>query len=104
MSLCNATRVFLGGRNNGGGHYNHSMFWKCMTKPSDTNGPSSDLKAAIDSSFGSFDEMKSKFNAAAAARFGSGWAWLILNGDGSLKIATTPNQDNTLQVLFASST
>ena len=57
-------------RNNGGGHYNHSFFWKVMTNPSNSNGPSSELKSAIDSSFGSLDELKTKFNAAAAARFG----------------------------------
>lgn len=63
-----------------------------MTKPSDTNGPSADVKTAIDSAFGSVDEMKSKFNAAAASRFGSGWAWLGLKEDGSLGITSTPNQ------------
>ena len=57
-------------RNNGGGHYNHSFFWKVMTSPSSTNGPSAALKEAIDSSFGSLEEMKNKFNAAAATRFG----------------------------------
>lgn len=68
-----------------------------MGKPVDNNGPSSDLKSAIDSSFGSLDEFKNKFNAAAAGRFGSGWAWLIYK-DGALKITSTPNQDNPLQV------
>ena len=58
-------------RNSGGGHYNHTFFWNIMTSPSNTNGPSADLKEAIDSSFGSLDELKSKFNAAAAARFGT---------------------------------
>ncbi len=84
--------------NNGGGHYNHSFFWKVMGKPGDNNGPSADLKAAIDSSFGSLDEMKSKFNAAAAGRFGSGWAWLISKNGGGLEITSTANQDNPLQV------
>lgn len=83
-------------RNNGGGHWNHSFFWKVMTSPANTNGPSAELKAAIDASFGSIDEMKSKFNAAAAARFGSGWAWLGVKADGSLTITSTPNQDNPL--------
>lgn len=82
-------------RNNGGGHYNHSFFWKVMTNPSSTNGPSAALKEAIDSSFGSLDEFKSKFNAAAAGRFGSGWAWLNVK-DGKLAISSTPNQDNPL--------
>ncbi len=69
-----------------------------MGKPGDNNGPSADLKAAIDSSFGSLDEMKSKFNAAGAARFGSGWAWLIYKNGGGLAITSTANQDNPLQV------
>jgi Fe-Mn family superoxide dismutase len=82
-------------RNNGGGHWNHSFFWKVLTSPSNTNGPSSELKAAIDESFGSLDEMKTKFNQAAAGRFGSGWAWLGVK-DGKLAITSTPNQDNPL--------
>lgn len=67
-----------------------------LTNPSNTNGPSGDLKAAIDSAFGSLDELKSKFNAAAAGRFGSGWAWVIVKDDGRLAITSTPNQDNPL--------
>jgi superoxide dismutase len=86
--------------NNAGGHYNHTFFWKVMGKPGDNNGPSADLKAAIDSAFGSLDALKSKFNAAAAARFGSGWAWLIAHNGGGLEVVTTPNQDNPLQVFF----
>ncbi|KAL0033255.1 hypothetical protein WJX77_000925 [Trebouxia sp. C0004] len=82
-------------RNNGGGHWNHSFFWKAMTNPSNTNGPSSEVKSAIDSAFGSVDEMKTKFNAAGAARFGSGWAWLAVK-DGRLIVTSTPNQDNPL--------
>lgn len=70
--------------------------WKVMCKPSDTNGPSSDLKAAIDQAFGSMDEMKNKFNTAAAGQFGSGWAWLGVKADGSLGITSTANQDNPL--------
>lgn len=66
-----------------------------MTNPSNTNGPSSDVKSAIDSSFGSVDELKTKFNAAAAGRFGSGWAWLAVK-DGKLIVTSTPNQDNPL--------
>jgi len=84
-------------RNNGGGHWNHSFFWKVLAAPSTTNGPSAELKAAIDSTFGSLDAMKDKFNAAAAARFGSGWAWLGVKPDGSLGITSTANQDNPLQ-------
>lgn len=68
-----------------------------MGKPGDNNGPSADLKAAIADSFGSIDELKNKFNAAAAGRFGSGWAWLIYK-DGKLAITSTANQDNPLQV------
>ncbi|KXZ43109.1 hypothetical protein GPECTOR_102g62 [Gonium pectorale] len=83
-------------RNNGGGHYNHSFFWKIMTNPSNTNGPSGEVKAAIESAFGSVDEMQTKFNAAAASRFGSGWAWLGVKADGTLAIESTPNQDNPL--------
>mmetsp|Transcript_13287 Transcript_13287/g.40210 ORF Transcript_13287/g.40210 Transcript_13287/m.40210 type:complete len:218 (+) Transcript_13287:166-819(+) len=84
-------------RNHGGGHYNHSFFWKVMGAPGGNNGPSSELKSAIDTAFGSLDEAKSKFNAAAAGRFGSGWAWLSIKDDGSLFISSTPNQDNPLQ-------
>lgn len=63
-----------------------------MTAPSDTNGPSAELKSAIDGAFGSLDELKTKFNAAAATRFGSGWAWLGVKPDGTLGITSTPNQ------------
>lgn len=83
-------------RNNGGGHYNHSFFWKIMGHPTGNNGPSAGLKSAIDESFGSLDEFKNKFNAAAAGRFGSGWAWLIKE-DGKLAITSTANQDNPIQ-------
>lgn len=86
-------------RNNGGGHWNHSFFWKVLGPPTDSNGPSAELKAAIDASFGSLDKLKAKFNAAAAGRFGSGWAWLGLKADGTLGISSTPNQDNPLMSL-----
>lgn len=86
-------------RNNGGGHWNHSFFWRIMGNPTATNGPSAELKAAIDSAFGSLDEMKTKFNAAAAGRFGSGWAWLGVKADGTLAITSTPNQDNPLMAV-----
>ena len=82
-------------RNNAGGHWNHSFFWSVLSAPSNTNGPSAELKAAIDGAFGSLDEMKSKFNAAAAGRFGSGWAWLGVQ-DGKLTVTSTANQDNPL--------
>jgi Fe-Mn family superoxide dismutase len=81
-------------RNNGGGHYNHSLFWSLMT-PGGMKAPSGALADAISSSFGNFDEFKSKFATAGTTRFGSGWAWLIVN-DGKLSIGSTPNQDNPL--------
>ncbi|ETW04856.1 hypothetical protein H310_03977 [Aphanomyces invadans] len=84
-------------RNNGGGHYNHSLFWTWMTSPGSTNtAPHGNLKARIEQDFGSVDQMKEKFNAAASTRFGSGWAWLGVRADGSLGITSTPNQDNPL--------
>lgn len=81
-------------RNNGGGHANHSLFWTVMG-PGKGGSPSGELASAIDSTFGSFDEMKSKFADAAATRFGSGWAWLYVEG-GKLKIGSTANQDSPL--------
>jgi Fe-Mn family superoxide dismutase len=81
-------------RNNAGGHFNHSFFWKIM-KPNGGAGPTGALAEAIKKSFGSFDELKNKFNAAATSRFGSGWAWLVYR-DGGLAVGSTPNQDNPL--------
>jgi Fe-Mn family superoxide dismutase len=81
-------------RNNGGGHWNHSFFWESLSK-NGGGAPSGKLADAINSAFGSFDEFKTKFNAAGATRFGSGWAWLIVK-DGKLEISSTPNQDNPL--------
>jgi Fe-Mn family superoxide dismutase len=81
-------------RNNGGGHWNHSLFWKIMKKGGGGE-PSGALADAIKSSFGSFADFKTKFAAAGAGRFGSGWAWVILK-DGKLTIDSTPNQDNPL--------
>jgi superoxide dismutase, Fe-Mn family len=80
-------------QNNGGGHYNHTHFWKWMT-PNAPGKPSGDLAAAIDSAFGSFDDFKKKFAEAATKRFGSGWAWLVVGKDGKLSITSTANQDN----------
>lgn len=82
-------------RNNGGGHWNHSLFWELLS-PTGGGAPTGDIAAAIDSKFGSFDAFKELFNKAAATRFGSGWAWLIVTGDGSLEVVSTPNQDNPL--------
>lgn len=80
-------------RNNGGGHYNHSLFWQILS-PSG-GSPSGDLAAAIDKEFGSLDGFKEKFSNAAATRFGSGWAWLCVK-DGGLCVCSTPNQDNPI--------
>ena len=86
-------------RNNGGGHWNHSMFWKWMAPVGTVNhAPTGELSAKIDESFGSFQNMKEQFNQAAATRFGSGWAWLGVKPDGSLGIVSTPNQDNPMMV------
>ncbi len=82
-------------RNNGGGHYNHSLFWTVMA-PKGGGTPKDALADAINAAFGSFDEFKTKFAEAAATRFGSGWAWLIVGGDGKLAVTSTPNQDNPL--------
>ncbi|MFM8348492.1 MAG: superoxide dismutase [Bacteroidota bacterium] len=82
-------------RNNGGGHYNHSLFWTLMA-PNAGGNPEGALGDAINAAFGSFDEFKTKFNAAATGRFGSGWAWLIKDEAGKLAISSTPNQDNPL--------
>jgi Fe-Mn family superoxide dismutase len=79
-------------RNNGGGHINHSMFWTIM-KPGPASTPTGDLASAINSTFGSFDAFKEKFNNAAATRFGSGWAWLV-SANKKLDIYSTPNQDS----------
>ena len=81
-------------RNNGGGHWNHSMFWEIMG-PRAGGEPSGAIGDAINSSFGSFAKMKEQFGAAAAGRFGSGWAWIVADG-GKLSITSTPNQDNPL--------
>jgi len=82
-------------RNNGGGHYNHTFFWTILG-PNAGGKPSGALAEAIDSAFGTFDEFKAKFAAAGVGRFGSGWAWLIIDGGGKLQITSTPNQDNPL--------
>jgi len=81
-------------RNNGGGFYNHSLFWSVMS-PDGGGNPTGDLAAAIDSTFGSFDAFKEAFSKAAATRFGSGWAWLCVK-DGKLEVCSTANQDNPI--------
>lgn len=84
-------------RNNGGGHFNHDLFWKSMS-PDGGGTAGGNLAAAIDSSFGSFDAFKEAFAAAAKTRFGSGWAWLCQNTDGTVCVCSTANQDNPLMV------
>lgn len=79
-------------RNNGGGYANHSLFWRTMA-PNAGGAPTGALGAAIDKAFGSFDAFKETFSKAAATRFGSGWAWLYIDGNGALAVTSTPNQD-----------
>lgn len=81
-------------RNNGGGHANHTLFWTVMTPGG--GEPTGELAAAIDSTFGGLDELKEQFSAAGAGRFGSGWAWLVVDGGGGLAVISTPNQDSPL--------
>ena len=81
-------------RNNGGGHYNHSLFWQ-MLSPDGGGAPSGELASAIDAAFGSFEDFKAKFKEAGIGQFGSGWAWLVKDGDG-VAIAKTPNQDSPI--------
>ncbi len=82
-------------RNNGGGHYNHTLFWEILG--SNAGGaPTGELASAIDAAFGSFDEFKTQFATAGTTRFGSGWAWLVVTTDGKLAVTSTPNQDNPL--------
>jgi Fe-Mn family superoxide dismutase len=93
--LTNVSTLPASVRNNGGGHWNHSLFWKLMAPQGSGGAPSADLAAAIDRDFGSMNAFKEAFNKAATSRFGSGWAWLIVK-DGKLAITSTPNQDNPL--------
>lgn len=93
--LANISDAPAGVRNNGGGFVNHDLFWKVMSK----NGggePSGELSEEINKTFGSFEKFKDEFSNAAATRFGSGWAWLIVDGSGKLNITSTPNQDSPL--------
>jgi superoxide dismutase, Fe-Mn family len=86
-------------RNNGGGHYNHDLFWQLMAPAGQRGAPGAGLAADIEKSFGSLDEMKKRFDQAALGRFGSGWAWLIVTPEKKLAITSTPNQDNPLMDL-----
>lgn len=96
-SLANNTDMET--RNNAGGHYNHSFFWKSLT-PKGSGKPSGALATAIDNNFGSFDKFKTKFTEEATKRFGSGWAWLVKGANGKLYVYSTPNQDNPLMTKF----
>ena len=91
----NISRYPMAVRNNGGGHYNHSLFWTIM-KQGGGGTPSGALAEAINSAFGNFEEFKTKFNTAGATRFGSGWAWLVVGADKKLAVSSAPNQDNPL--------
>jgi Fe-Mn family superoxide dismutase len=82
-------------RNNGGGYWNHTLFWNVMS-PNGGGEPTGDVAEAINSAFGSFEALKEQFNNAAGTRFGSGWAWLSVGADGNLFVSSTPNQDNPL--------
>ncbi|MCB0881299.1 MAG: superoxide dismutase [Thermoleophilia bacterium] len=82
-------------RNNAGGHANHTLFWQIMG-PNGGGEPSGDLKAAIESAFGSLDALKEKMNTTGVGRFGSGWSWLVVDGSGNLEVMSTPNQDSPL--------
>lgn len=93
VSIPEAIRTTV--RNNGGGHFNHSLFWKLMT-PKGGGMPTGPVAKALDDQMGGFASFKETFNKAAAARFGSGWAWLVLGKDGKLAVLSTPNQDNPI--------
>ena len=95
--LLDISKYSVAVRNNGGGYYNHKLFWEIMS-PNGGGEPTGVLLNAINKDFGSFAELKEKFNNAAATRFGSGWAWLV-NQDGKLVVSSTPNQDNPLMDL-----
>jgi Fe-Mn family superoxide dismutase len=93
--MANISSYPAGVRNNGGGHFNHDLFWTVLS-PDGGGSPEGELASAIDAAFGSFDEFKTKFAAAGATRFGSGWAWLSVDSSGKLQVSSTPNQDNPL--------
>lgn len=93
--LKNVSEYSEGVRNNGGGYYNHWLFWHSLS-PKTGQKPGEDLSDAIDKAFGSYQDFKETFNNAAASQFGSGWAWLIIDSEGNLEVTSTPNQDNPL--------
>ncbi len=96
--LANISKQSVAVRNNGGGFFNHELFWNVMS-PNGGGKPSGSLLAAIEKDFGSFDLFKEEFSKAAATRFGSGWAWLVKQSNGKLVVSSTPNQDNPLMDL-----
>jgi len=91
----NISKYPMAVRNNGGGHYNHSLFWEIMA-PNAGGAPTGDLAKAIETDLGGFEKFKTDFSQAGATRFGSGWAWLSVKEDGKLCVCSTPNQDNPL--------
>jgi Fe-Mn family superoxide dismutase len=91
----NISKYPMAVRNNGGGHFNHTLYWSVMS-PNGGGTPSGELAKAIDVAFGSFDEFKKKFAEAGMTRFGSGWSWLSVAADGKLQVSSTPNQDNPM--------
>ncbi|MGB9670789.1 MAG: superoxide dismutase [Halothiobacillaceae bacterium] len=93
--MANVSKLPVAVRNNGGGHYNHSLFWQILS-PNGGGKPKGDLLTDIETTFGSFESFREKFSTAGATRFGSGWAWLIVDGEGKLQICSTPNQDNPI--------
>jgi Fe-Mn family superoxide dismutase len=93
--LANVSAAGAGVRNNGGGFYNHSLFWSIMS-PNGGGNPSGELAEAINAAYGSFEKFKDAFSNAAATQFGSGWAWLSVKADGSVEVSSTANQDNPL--------
>lgn len=93
--MANVSKLPVAVRNNGGGHYNHSLFWQVLS-PNGGGKPKGELLTDIETTFGSFESFREKFSTAGATRFGSGWAWLIVDGEGKLQICSTPNQDNPI--------
>jgi Fe-Mn family superoxide dismutase len=91
----NISKYPMAVRNNGGGHFNHTLYWSTMS-PNGGGAPSGELAKAIDAAFGSFDEFTQKFAEAGMTRFGSGWSWLSVAADGKLQVSSTPNQDNPM--------
>ncbi|HET6404647.1 MAG TPA: superoxide dismutase [Candidatus Thermoplasmatota archaeon] len=91
-------------RNNGGGHYNHSLFWEIMAPKGKGGSPSGDLARAIDADLGGMEKLKAAVSDAGMKRFGSGWAWIIVNAQGKLEVTSTPNQDNPLMQGLAEKT